>query len=135
MSSSSSRAELQGLVAAHPHVKLASDTQLTDDSAVLVLRDEKTPTDIRRLTVEARDGGIHIEGWDLGDGVGADREYEWTIDIAARDVPALVIALGGASGDDALDAISRTCAADANHLQRVIVDAKIPHAWWHRLGD
>jgi hypothetical protein len=62
-------------------VKLASDTQLTDDSAVLVLRDEQTATDDRKLTVYAHGDGIRIDGWDLGDGVQAahgDAEIDCT---------------------------------------------------------
>jgi|MudIll2142460700_1097286.scaffolds.fasta_scaffold04173_6 hypothetical protein len=104
----------------------------------IVLRDEQTATDVRQLTVYDHAGGLRLDGWDLGDATAAahgDREYEWTLDVAARDLPALVKALGGAEGEDVFDVIRRTCVGDPNRLHRVIVDAKIPHAWWHRVGD
>src|SRR5690242_11564593 len=104
----------------------------------IVLRNERTPTDIRRLVVHDHEGGIRLDGWDLGDGVAeikGCREYEWTCDVAASDLPALVAALGGAAAEDVFEVISRTCMADPNRLYRTIFDAKIPHAWWSREGD
>jgi len=105
----------------------------------IVLRDEKTDTDIRRLSVYDHDGGIRIDGWDLGDQVEkykGDREYEWMIDVAARDLPALVAALGGQRGEDVFEVIRRTCLDDPNRLQNVILyDPKVPHKWWSRQGD
>lgn len=104
----------------------------------LVLRDEKTPTDRRRLTVHDHDGGLRLDGWDLGDAVErahGDREYEWTVDVAAHDLPALVAALGGAPGEDVFEVIRRSCSDDPDRLFRVIVEDRIPHTWWHRLGD
>ena len=104
----------------------------------IVLRDEKTERDSRKLTVYDHEGGVRLDGWDLGDLVEqchGDREYEWLVDVSARDVPALVAALGGAPDEDVFEVIRRTCAADPDRLFRVIVDRNIPHAWWHRLGD
>ena len=104
----------------------------------IVLRDEKTATDIRRLTVYDHEGGLRLDGWDLGDGVQAAfgaREYEWTLDVAASQWPALVTALGGTDGEDVFEVIRRTCSNEPERLHRAIVDAKIPHAWWHRIGD
>jgi hypothetical protein len=104
----------------------------------IVLRDEKSATNIRRLVVCEHEGGIRLDGWDLGDGVAAIkgvREYEWTLDVAASDLPALVEALGAVAGEDVFEVISRTCMDDPNRLHRTIVDAKIPHAWWSREGD
>jgi hypothetical protein len=104
----------------------------------IVLRNERTPSDIRRLVVLDHEGGIRLDGWDLGDGVEAIkgvREYEWILDVAASDLPALVAALGGAAGEDVFEVISRTCMADPNHLYNRIIGAKIPHTWWSREGD
>jgi hypothetical protein len=104
----------------------------------IVLRDEKTPTDIRRLVVVPHEGGIRLDGWDLGDGVEAhfgSREYEWTCDVAADAIPQLVQALGGAAGEDIFEVIRRTCTDDPNRLHRTITDAKVPHQWWSRVGD
>jgi hypothetical protein len=108
------------------------------DMPEIVLRDEKTATDIRRLIVQDHEGGLRLDGWDLGDGVQAvygSREYEWTLDVAASDLPALVTALGGAAGEDVFEVIRRTCADAPERLHRVIVDSAIPHVWWHRIGD
>ena len=124
----------------HPHAILASDTHINDDFAVpkIVLRDEKTEGDARRLTVYDHEGGVRLDGWDYGDLVEkyqGGREYEWLVTVAARDVPALVAALGGTSGEDVFEVIRRTCTTDPNHLFSVIVDRNIPHEWWHRVGD
>ena len=104
----------------------------------IVLRDERTPTDRRRLVVYEHAGGIRLDGWDLGDEVArikGDREYEWTCDVAASDLPALVAALGGAEGEDVFEVISRTCLSDPNRLYDTIRATKIPYAWWSRQGD
>lgn len=104
----------------------------------IVLRDERTATDVRRLVVYEHEGGIRLDGWDLGAGVEAIKgcsEYEWTLDVAARHLPALVVALGGTEGEDVFEVIARTCLADANHLYFTIRAAKIPYAWWSRVGD
>jgi hypothetical protein len=104
----------------------------------IVLRSETTPTDRRELSVYNTAEGIRVDGWDMGDEVerlkGA-REYEWMIDVAERDLPALVAALGGAAGEDVFDVIRRTCIDDPTHLHSVIVRFQIPHQWWHRIGD
>jgi hypothetical protein len=125
---------LQILVGADPQQKLSSDTELTrrHDSNVpkIVLRAEKTDTDQRQLSVYDHEGGIRIDGWDYGDTVErlkGGREYEWMIDVAANDLPALVAALGGAAGDDVFEAIRAF--NDPNALQRIIIDG-IPHKWW-----
>jgi len=104
----------------------------------IVLRDEKTPSDIRRLTVYDHEGGLRLDGWDLGDGVEqfyGSREYEWTCDVAASEFAALVRALGGSPGEDVWEVIRRTCIDDPNRLFSAITDAKIPHQWWSRVGD
>jgi hypothetical protein len=102
----------------------------------IVLRDEKTATDIRRLTVESTDGGIRISGWDLGDGVRAfhgGSEYEWTISVATKDLPALVEALGGKPGEDVFELMRRF---DPNELESVILTKPgVPHEWWHWVSD
>lgn len=104
----------------------------------IVLRDSKTETDSRRLTVYEHEGGVRLDGWDYGDLVEkyqGGREYEWIVTVAARDVPALVAALGGAPGERIDEVIRRTCSDDANHLFEVIQKRNIPHAWWHRVGE
>ena len=104
----------------------------------IVLRDERTATDIRRLVVHDRAGGIRLDGHDLGNGVDdvwGCREYEWTCDVEAADIPALVTALGGADDEDVFEVIRRTCMDDSTKLYRVISDAKIPNKFWSRVGD
>jgi len=104
----------------------------------LVLRDERTATDRRTLVVERRGRDLHIDGWELGDlceRVHGDREYEWTIDVAAADVPALVVALGGLRDEDVLAVIARACADRPERLVETIRARAIPHRFWMRLGD
>lgn len=103
-----------------------------------MLRDERTPTDRHTLTVERRGDGLRIDGWELGEicaRVHGDREYEWAIDVAAADVPALVAALGGAPDEDALAVIARACTAAPDRLVAALHAHAIPHAFGMRLGD
>ena len=60
------------------------------------------------------DGSLEISGHDLGpvtDSMSGDGEYEFWYTVAAEDVPALVIALGGEPGADILDVLQQRCAA------------------------
>lgn len=107
----------------------------------LVLRDEKTATDRRSLWVRVTDDGVlRIEGQDLGDSVehhfgDGIREYEWSTEVNAEDLPRLVAALGGAAGANVLDVIRATCTADPALLERTIREADIPRRFWNRMGD
>jgi hypothetical protein len=97
---------------------------------------------IRSLAARRReDGGIVIEGDDLGPGV--ERifgpglsEYEWVWAIAPGAVPAVVEALGGHEGDDPLTLLEAWSADNAgqdpgSHLR----DAGAPIDFWNRIGD
>jgi hypothetical protein len=104
----------------------------------IVLRDERTETDTRRLVVVPHEGGIRLDGHDLGNGVDefwGCREYEWTCDVAADALPQLVTALGGAAGEDIFEVIRRTCGHDPTRLHLTITEAKIPNKFWSRVGD
>lgn len=63
-------------------------------------------------TVE-RDGSLSLSGQDLGPTVSYDGEYEYWYAVAAEDVPALVIALGGEPGADILDLLESRWSGDA----------------------
>jgi hypothetical protein len=79
------------------------------------------------LTVWARpdeDGGFMITGQDLGPNL-SGREYEYAVAIAARDVPAVVEALGGTAGADVLALV----AANAETIVRA---GEL--SWLRRLG-
>jgi hypothetical protein len=57
-----------------------------------------------------RDGTLKISGQDFGPvtkGVSSDGEYEWFYTVAAKDVPALVVALGGKQGADGIDLLAQ----------------------------
>jgi hypothetical protein len=76
-------------------------------SARVVLRDVRDERGTRHLAARRReDGGIVIEGQDLGRGVEVLgpglSEYEWVWTIAPDAVPSAIEALGGTEGDDPL---------------------------------
>ena len=78
-----------------------------EGSARVVLRDVRDERGTRYLAARRReDGGIVIEGHDLGRGVEGlgpgPSEYEWVWTIAPDAVPSAIEALGGKEGDDPL---------------------------------
>jgi hypothetical protein len=114
-------------------------------SRKIVLRHEDDGAGLRHL--EARrtsNGGVVIEGQDLGGGVGQAfgggfSEYEWAWTIASGDVPAAVAALGGPVGTDpvqVLPLLKRWMAGNGGrdpgtHLQ----ESGVPIAFWSRVGE
>ena len=63
-----------------------------------------------------RDGTLEISGQDFGPvtrGVSSDGEYESFYTVAAEDVPALVVALGGERGTDVIDVLTQRWSGDA----------------------
>ncbi len=110
--------------------------------AKIVLRNLRDERGLRYLGATRRpDGGIHIDGQDLGRGVenafGAGlTEYEWTWDIEATDVPAVIAALEGREGDDPLRLLAAWSTAHdgidpGSHLK----EAGVPIQFWSRIGD
>ena len=72
------------------------------------------------------DGTLVIEGQDLDPPAGlGGGEYEWTITVRPGDVPTVVRALGGQSGDDVLDLLSR-------HRDEVVGTGEL--TWLHGIG-
>ncbi len=64
------------------------------------------------------DGVLHIDGHDLGPVtklMSPDGEYEYFYTIPAKDVPALVIALGGQPGDDVMDLLEQNWSGDNSY--------------------
>jgi hypothetical protein len=110
--------------------------------ARVVLRDQRNAEGVRYLEATRHaGGGIRIEGQDLGPGVeevyGAGlTEYEWSWEIEAAAVPALVAALDGHEGDDPLFLLE---AWAANHRGidpgLRLRDAGVPIEFWSRIGD
>jgi hypothetical protein len=110
--------------------------------AHLVLRNQRDDRGTRHLSA-SRDkvGRIRIDGHDLGRGVedafGAGlSEYEWSWVIEPDVVPAAVAALDGREGDDPLRvleawSIAHGGADPGSHLR----DARVPIAFWNRIGD
>jgi len=88
------------------------------------------------MTVTITPDYLRLEGHDLGDGVAAVygpdiREYEWVVDVAIADVPALCATLGIAEGEGILDGLERAGAMAVDQAVRAG-----PHkVVWSRLGD
>ena len=108
----------------------------------VVLRDTRDADGVRYLAVHRKeDGGIVIEGQDLG--IGVERtfgkgltEYEWSWSISPDAVPALVAALGGVEDEDPLQLLTDWFEVHGKtdpgiHLR----DAGVPVAFWSRVGD
>jgi hypothetical protein len=55
-------------------------------------------------------GALSISGHDLGPD---DDEYEWWISVAAEDLPAMAVALGGESGTDIIDVLEQRWSGEA----------------------
>ena len=91
--------------------------------------------------VRAADGGVRIEGQDLGAPVEAImgagiREYEWVWVIAQADVEEAVAALGGTPGDDVLALLDAWATANGGRDPgQFLKDAGIPMGFWSRFGD
>lgn len=106
----------------------------------VVLRDTRDSGGTRHLEARRRpDGGLVVEGQDLGPGVRAlfdAGEYEWTWTLEAADVPAAAAALGGAPGDDPLAVVSAWAAANPGRDPgSALRDAGVPIGFWSRIGD
>lgn len=104
------------------------------------LRHEVDRTDTRILRARTHDGGLRIEGHDIGEGVEAVfgkglTEYEWVVDVAEADLPRLVEALGGRPGEHIINVIRRTYVDDPDHAETVIRDHDIPRKLWNRIGE
>ena len=108
----------------------------------VVLRDQNGPDGVRSLTAQrGADGGVLIEGQDLGRGVEAawgagNTEYEWAWAIPPASVDVAVLALGGAAGDDVLALLAAWSASHGGidpgiHLKA----AGVPVEFWSRVGE
>ncbi|OBF41674.1 hypothetical protein A5724_04905 [Mycobacterium sp. ACS1612] len=77
------------------------------------------------------DGSLHINGQDFGPVtrmISSDGEYEYFYTIAAENVPALVIALGGEPGTDIIDLLAQRYRGDASYqLEREIRSSGIDY--------
>lgn len=107
-----------------------------DPYGTRVLRDERGPRDSRQLEVTFSESGLRVDGWDLGDSVesfhGAGiREYEWIVDVATSDLPALRAHLGLTATEPLLDALERVGASAVDLGARAVKHTVV----WSRLGD
>lgn len=88
------------------------------------------------MTAERRaDGQLEILGQDLGPvtrSISGDGEYEWGYTVAADDVPALVIALGGEAGEDVIDVLERRWSGENVYgLGAKIRSSGVSHEFWN----
>ncbi len=108
----------------------------------VVLRDQSgkgfSRSETARYTAE---GGVVIEGQDLGPGVEGVfgegyYEYEWASAIVPSALPDAVAALGGQPGEDLLDVMERWVAAGTGtDVEQTLKSAGVPIAFWSRVGD
>jgi hypothetical protein len=91
--------------------------------------------------VRDRDGGVRIDGQDLGPAVesimgGGIREYEWSWTIAKVDVAAAIAALGATPGGDVIALLRRW---ETSHRGKdpgqFLKDAGVRMGFWSRFGD
>jgi hypothetical protein len=119
-----------------------SSGALEDPLTSISLRDYRDEGGLRHLgATRTPDGGILIEGQDLGPGVerafGAGlTEYEWAWAVPPDAVPAAVAALDGHEGDDPLRLLAAWAAAHddsdpGSHLR----EAGVSIEFWSRVGD
>jgi hypothetical protein len=114
----------------------------------VVLRDQRSNGDRRFLSAHiGAQGELIFMGHDLGDGVGAltgYSEYEWTLTVAAVDVPKLAAALKvrGVFGTPwrrngrLMRALRRRFSGGhASGIGPFLEEHGIPHAFWNRVGD
>jgi hypothetical protein len=106
------------------------------------LLDKRGPACWRSLSARRRDdGGVVIEGQDLGQGVEdafgtGNREYEWAWSIAPEAIPAAVRALGGSSDDDLLRRLrSWSVGRPGKDPGSFLKEAGVPMEFWNRIGD
>lgn len=121
---------------------MADDGSGTGRERQVTLRSQRTPGDVRHLwaTLTA-DGGITIEGQDLGRGVEEAygeglTEYEWVWAVAPADVTAAVAALGGEPGDDPLAVLAAWMEGHGGLDPGIALrEAAVPVEFWSRIGD
>jgi hypothetical protein len=118
-----------------------ADGSMGDRATRVVLRDSRDEGGSRHLSAALRpDGGLLIDGQDLGPGVegvfgAGNTEYEWAWTVAADDVPAALAALGGEPGADPLAVLARWFGEHRTDPGSRLRDAGVPVAFWSRVGD
>lgn len=116
--------------------------------ASVVLRQERTATDRRSLWASlGAEGELIIQGQDLGQAVeslSGFREYEWSVTVAAADLPKLRAALAGSPilwggllrRPGLLGALQRRFSGEkAGELEAFLKQEGVPYTFWNRIGD
>ena len=97
----------------------------------VTLRDESKGRNSRSLWAYVDEGGLNIEGQDLGPGTASmsgDGEYEWFRRFAFEDVPLVVALLDGEPGEDVMDVLERWV-GKSDELEARMRESTIPSAF------
>lgn len=87
----------------------------------MVLLDERRGDSAFFMSASLRgDGSLEVVGHDRGpvtESISPSAEYEWSYVVAANDLPALVVSLGGEPGTDVLSWLSERWSGQASWLE------------------
>ncbi|MGY1778070.1 hypothetical protein ACI8AV_19655 [Geodermatophilus sp. SYSU D00804] len=96
----------------------------------VVLRDDRGPRGTWSEWATLSGAGLRVEGQSLS----GDDEYEFAVDVAPGQVPALLAALGAPAAADVLDALVAYSRGGGRGLTRLLRDAGVEHRRWNRVG-
>ena len=110
--------------------------------STVVLRNESSASGTQHLSARIDENGdLRIDGQDLGSGVGqfwgeGASEYEWCLTVQAAEIPRVIVALGGAKGDDVLALLAARFTEDELcATEEFFEEQKIPTEFFSRVGD
>ncbi|MGY1794470.1 hypothetical protein ACI796_10825 [Geodermatophilus sp. SYSU D00525] len=96
----------------------------------VVLRDDRGPQGTWSERATLSGAGLRVEGQSLR----GDDGYEFAVDVAPGQFPALLAALGAPAHADVLDALAAWSRGGGRGLTRLLQDAGVEHRLWNRVG-
>ncbi|MGY1730174.1 hypothetical protein ACI798_01540 [Geodermatophilus sp. SYSU D01045] len=103
----------------------------------VVLRDDRGPQGTWSERATLSGAGLRVEGQSLrveGQSLRGDDGYEFAVDVAPGQFPALLAALGAPAHADVLDALAAWSRGGGRGLTRLLQDAGVEHRLWNRVG-